>query len=161
MSLHFWFFYWLFSHSYVFWVWCERPPCSLLAATSSFVKLKVICFALLIPNKWEFHKEHVQTIECLLQCLAFMDASPQRQFIETTVYRTTVHRMTVDRNDSYTILSFVTDIHKTFQSHFCSLSHLKWIPFLSYFTIIHNCSLHCCSDLWFSCFWLPLITSRY
>ena len=116
-------------------------------------------------------------------CLAFMDASPQRQFIETTVYRTTVHRtpvhrttvhqndsspkrqftetivhrttvhrMTVDRNDSYAILSFVTDIHKTSQSRFHSLSHLKRIPFLSYFTIIHNCSLHCCSDLWFSCF---------
>jgi len=29
--------------------------------------LRVICFALLIPNKWEFHKEHVQTIKRLLQ----------------------------------------------------------------------------------------------
>ena len=42
---------------------------SLLATISSFVKLRVICFALLIPNKWEFHKEHVQTIKRLLHII--------------------------------------------------------------------------------------------
>ena len=79
-----------------------------------------------------------------------------RQFIEQPFMETIVYRI-----DSYVLLSFVTDIHKTLQSHFCSPFHLKLIPFLSYFRITYNCSLHCCSDLWFSWFWLLLTFSRY
>jgi len=46
-------------------------------------------------------------------------------------------------------LSFVTDKHKTFQSHFRSPSLLKRIPFRTYFTITRKCSLHWYSDIWF------------
>jgi len=102
--------------------------------------------------EWQF----IEMTICRMAVYQTILYQTSRQFIEQPFMETIVYR-----TDSYVLLSFVIDIHKTLQSHFCSPSHLKWIPFLSYFRITCNCSLHCCSDLWFSLFWLPLTTSRY
>jgi len=148
------------------------------------------CSCLWFKINWKFCVNGVLFIEgkAFSVFRAFMDTTPlpkfierqfiEWQFIEMTIYRMAVYQTIlhltsrqfieqpfietiVYRTDSYVLLSFVTGIHKTLQSHFCSPSHLKLIPFLSYFRITCNCSLHCCSDLWLSWFWLPLTTSRY
>ena len=67
------------------WVWYERMTCSLFPANRRFLKVREVIlhcwfpanrrflkvresyFASLILSKWEFRKEYVQTIKCLLQ----------------------------------------------------------------------------------------------
>jgi len=41
--------------------------CSWFTAKSRFLKVRECYFALLIPGKWEFRDEYVQTLKCLLQ----------------------------------------------------------------------------------------------
>ena len=45
----------------------ENHLCSWFTAKSRFLKVRECYFALLIPGKWEFWEEYVQTIKCLLQ----------------------------------------------------------------------------------------------
>ena len=48
------------------WVWYERMTCPWFTAMSRFLRVREGYFALLIPSKWEFREEYVQTIKCLL-----------------------------------------------------------------------------------------------
>jgi len=44
----------------------ETHLCSWFTAKSRFLKVRECYFALLIPSKWEFWEEHIQTVKCLL-----------------------------------------------------------------------------------------------
>ena len=84
MSLHLWFCFWSLSLSHVIesdmrewlvpglWQWADfskRESVILhcwFSANGRFLKMRESYFTLLILRKWEFRKEYVQTIKCLL-----------------------------------------------------------------------------------------------
>jgi len=68
MSLHFWFRFWSLSRILLS-LMRETHLCFWFTAKSRFLKVRECYFALLIPGKWEFWEEHVQTVRCLLQVI--------------------------------------------------------------------------------------------